>query len=34
MKWGFTSPLNKGVLQSFIALKNPSPLTGFEEMII
>jgi hypothetical protein len=27
---GFTSPLKEGVLLIFIALKNPSPSTGFE----
>jgi hypothetical protein len=27
---GFTSPSNEGVLRTFIALKNPSPLARFE----
>jgi hypothetical protein len=27
---GLTFPLKKGILQIFIALKNPLPLAGFE----
>jgi hypothetical protein len=29
---GFTSPPKEGVLRIFIALKNPSPSTGFERV--